>query len=46
MEDNMKKICSGQLTKQAMVQQSLDQYRVVYSNVYARLDDVRQVSSF
>ncbi|KAF3910063.1 Helicase [Orbilia brochopaga] len=45
MEDNMKKICNGELSKEHVVHQSLEQYREVYTKVSQRIETFRQVCS-
>ncbi|KAF3918784.1 Helicase [Arthrobotrys entomopaga] len=42
MEVNMKRICNGELSKEAVVHQSLEQYREVYAKVSLRLEQFRQ----
>ncbi|EWC44053.1 hypothetical protein DRE_01405 [Drechslerella stenobrocha 248] len=43
MEVNMKKICNGELSKEDVVHQSLDQYRQVYAKVSQQINVFRQV---
>ncbi|KAF3924116.1 Helicase [Dactylellina cionopaga] len=42
MELNMKRICNGELSKEVVVHQSLEQYRDVYAKVSLRLEQFRQ----
>jgi DNA topoisomerase-3 len=45
MELKMKAICEGRLSRQQMLQETIEQYRSVYMRTQQRLDVLRNVCS-